>query len=151
MCALARLEILYFSGLTCAESSYNCSRMHIFSRLRRSLKCSVVFPNDISVVFHANRAYGGQHADASVLELRFTHPVDGESIGDAQRVEALLLTDPALQHLAPGAPGALFTWKKALGSGYVHCVSHGFVNKLEEMGTKMLPNGRFQCFASKAW
>ena len=40
-------------------------------------------------------SHRGQHADPAVLELRLAHPVDGQGIGDAQRVEALLLAHPA--------------------------------------------------------
>ena len=45
-------------------------------------------------------AYGGEHTNSAMLELCFTHPVDWQCISDAQRVEALLLTNPAFQHLA---------------------------------------------------
>ena len=45
-------------------------------------------------------AYGGKHTKSAMLELCFTHPVDWQCISDAQRVEALLLTNPAFQHLA---------------------------------------------------
>ena len=44
-------------------------------------------------------AYGGKHTKSAMLELCFTHPVDWQCISDAQRVEALLLTNPAFQHL----------------------------------------------------
>ena len=45
-------------------------------------------------------AYGGEHTNSAMLELCFTHPVNWQCISDAQRVEALLLTNPAFQHLA---------------------------------------------------
>ena len=56
-----------------------------------SFRCLPFFPGD-----------GGQHADPAVLQLRLSHPVDRERVGDAQRIEALLLAHPALQDLEGG-------------------------------------------------
>ena len=44
-------------------------------------------------------AYSGQHTNSAMLQLGFAHPVDRQGICDAQRIEALLFTHPALQHL----------------------------------------------------
>ena len=59
-------------------------------------------------------AYSGQHANSAMLELCFTHPVDRQGIRDAQRVEALLFTNPALQHLDSNT--AWDTWGPAVAS-----------------------------------
>ena len=44
-------------------------------------------------------AYSGQHTNSAMLQLGFAHPVDRQGICNAQWIEALLFTHPALQHL----------------------------------------------------
>lgn len=53
---------------------------------------------------------------SSVLELSLPGPVDWQRIGDAQGVEALLTTNPALEHLTTcPAPRNLTCWPEGSG------------------------------------